>query len=141
MLRRLRVTIEGRSYDVTVEDLTSTDNALYPAPSSMPAAASPAEAPPPAPMPAAVVAGDPSAGSPGDSGDVGDGAVISTMSGVLNDLLVDVGQQVSAGDTVAHIEAMKMKTPLVTNLSGTVASIEFAVGEQVLAGQTVLTLR
>lgn len=134
MLRRLRVTIEGRAYDVTVEDLTNTDNALYPAPSSMPAAPTSAEAPPPAPMPAPAL-------DAGAGGDAPGGAVISTMSGVVNDLLVDVGQQVGVGDTVAHIEAMKMKTPLVTTISGTVASIEIAVGEQVLAGQTVLTLR
>lgn len=136
MLRRLRVTIEGRSYDVTVEDLSSTDNVLYPAPSSMPAAATPHEqAPPPAPMPAPA----PAAATSG--AEAGEGAVVSSMSGVLNDLLVDVGQQVQQGDTVAHIEAMKMKTPLVANRSGTVASIEISVGEAVLAGQTVLTLK
>lgn len=138
MLRRLRVTIEGRSYDVTVEDLTSTDNVLYPAPSSMPpVATSRGEAPPPAPMPSP-------AAPPGSSGisgdDSSDGAVVSSMSGVLNDLLVDVGQRVEEGDVVAHIEAMKMKTPLVAARSGTVVSIELSVGQAVLAGQTVLTL-
>lgn len=133
MLRRLRVTIEGRAYEVTVEDLSASDNALYPAPSSMPVAPSTDTSPPPAPMPAAP--------APPAPGEAGEGAIVSTMSGVVNDLLVDVGREVKAGDTVAHIEAMKMKTPLVSNISGTVASIEIAVGEQVLAGQTVMTLR
>ena len=71
MLRRLRVTIEGRAYDVTVEDLTSSDNSLYPAPGTMAAGSSPAMAASPttepgpssAPPPASAVAVPPATGA------------------------------------------------------------------------------
>ena len=144
MLRRLRVTIEGRAYDVTVEDLTSSDNSLYPAPGTMAAGSSPAMAASPTtepgpsstPPPASAVAVPPATGGPAG----GPGAVVSSMSGVVVEVLVRVGESVAAGDTVAIIEAMKMKTPLVVNEGGTVSSIELSVGDTVLAGQTVLTL-
>ena len=45
MLRQLRITVEGRSYDVTVEDLTDTAGSqLYPIPGSM-TTTPPAESP------------------------------------------------------------------------------------------------
>lgn len=139
MLRRLRVTVEGHAYDVTVEDLTTTDNVLYPGPSSMPPTAQAGPVPPTTPVADSPPPAAPQPAAAGGS-DAAEGAVVSTMSGVVNEVLVKVGDEVQSGDTVAHIEAMKMKTPLVATRSGTVASIEIGVGEPVLAGQTVLTL-
>lgn len=145
MLRQLRITVEGRSYDVTVEDLTDTAGSqLYPIPGSMtttPPAESPIRAESPAVSGAATAtASAPSAGPAESSGSDGEGVVASPMTGVVASLLVSVGTQVQPGDTVAIIEAMKMKTPLVTRLSGTVISLAVDVGDPVDAGQTVLTL-
>lgn len=131
MQRQLRVTVDGHEYHVTVEDLTDSGNMLYPEPSTMsPAAvlataaeASPASSSAASPVPAASA-----------------GAVIAPMSGVLVEILVSAGRQVSAGDTVAVVEAMKMKTPIVVEQAGTVESIELAVGDPVQVGQTILTL-
>lgn len=130
MQRQLRVTVDGHVYDVTVEDLTDTGNLLYPAPSSM-APQNVMRPPASAPVPATTT------GPPGPSGA---GAVTSPMSGMLAEVLVQVGQQVAAGDQVATIEAMKMKTPLIAERGGTVASIDAAVGGPVESGQTILTL-
>lgn len=128
MQRQLRVTVDGHVYDVTVEDLTDTGNQLYPAPNTMSAhnVLNPVAAAAPAPVPAPAAAGE--------------DAVVSSMSGVLVELLVAVGDEVEAGQIVATIEAMKMKTPLTVERSGTVASIELSAGAAVQAGQTILTL-
>ncbi|PID53768.1 MAG: acetyl-CoA carboxylase biotin carboxyl carrier protein subunit [Micrococcales bacterium] len=128
MQRQLRVTVDGHTYDVTVEDLTNTGN-LYPNPSTM--------APPPsAPAPAPSAPPQSGATTPPPAS----GAVVASMSGVLVELLVGVGDQVNPGDAVAIIEAMKMKSRLVVDQSGTVAGIDAAVGEPVQAGQTLMTL-
>lgn len=144
MQKRLRITVDGQVYDVTVDDLTDDSGSqLYPAPGSMstsmaaapPGSAAAAESAQPAHLSSTTAA------APAVAPDAaGSGAVISPMTGVLASVLVSVGQQVSSGDTVAVIEAMKMKTPLVTELSGTVAAISVAEGGAVEAGQTVLTL-
>ena len=135
MQRQLRVTVDGHVYEVTVEDLTDTGNQLYPAPNTM--SAHNVMTPPPAAPVSAPAAPPPPAESPAPAGA---GAVTSPMSGVLAELMVKVGQQVNPGDTVASIEAMKMKTPLVVDHGGTVASIDVAVGGPVQSGQTILTL-
>lgn len=140
MIRTLRVTVNGHEYDVTVEDRTDTGNKLYPQPGSMtvptavPAESDPARttaSPTPSAQPASAAGVQPTLAT---------GAVLAPMSGVLVELLVTEGQQVSAGETVAVIEAMKMKTPIVVEGGGTVASLAVAVGDGVQVGQTILTL-
>lgn len=138
MLRTLRVTVDGHEYQVTVEDLTDANNQLYPAPGSMTVPLPPppgvgASPLPPAPPP-------PAAPAAAESGVAAAGAVIAPMSGVLVELLVSQGQQVPDGATVAVIEAMKMKTPVVVKQGGTVQSVSAAVGDGIQVGQTILTL-
>lgn len=138
MIRTLRVTVNGHAYDVTVEDRTDTGNQLYPQPGSMaplapplpPTAPSAGSSPPPL-APSAAAGVQPTLAT---------GAVMAPMSGVLVELLVAQGQQVSGGETVAVIEAMKMKTPIVVEAGGTIASIDVTVGDGVQVGQTILTL-
>ena len=137
MIRTLRVTVDGHEYQVTVEDLTDTSTQLYPAPGSMtvplptppPVGASPLPPTPPAAAPASA-----------ESGVAAAGAVIAPMSGVLVEILVQQGQQVPDGATVAVIEAMKMKTPVVVKQGGTVQSVSTAAGDGIQVGQTILTL-
>ncbi len=134
MERKLRITVDGRKYDVTVEDLSDVSSLPYSQPGMvyMPPAAPAAFAPPatasaptPAPKPAA----------PAAAGDV-----VCTLGGVVESILVTLGQQVNAGDRVAVIEAMKMKTPMVAHTSGKVEAILVKVGEGVETGQVLLRL-
>lgn len=59
------------------------------------------------------------------------GAVLSPMTGVLIEVLVQEGQTVEAGDRVAILEAMKTENVIRASQSGTVRDI------QVTAGQTL----
>lgn len=159
MLRHLRVTVEGHAYDVTVEDLTDTDNQLYPdhrsmvptnatAPVTAPTSAagtSPVAPGAPggvagaAPAAAAGAAATPAAAAAG--GEPGGTAVLAPMSGVACEIKVAVGDTVEAGAVVAVMEAMKLKSPIVVDKPGTVATIDVAVGDAVESGATILTLR
>ena len=132
MEKQYKITVDGREYSVTVEDLSEGSSLLYPDPGSMnipaPRAAAAALAPVPATSPAATA-------GPAAAGDVA-----STLGGVVDTIAVSLGQAVKAGDTVAVVEAMKMKTPMITRVSGKVTSIAVKAGDPVEPGQVLLTI-
>ncbi len=134
MMKHLRITVDGKAYDVIVEDLTEeTGGTLYPAPGSMAAAQAAARpatvaAPPPS-APAAVPA---AGGSEGDK--------LAPLGGVIVEICVKVGDAVKAGDKVATIEAMKMKTAVSAHRDGTVTAIPIKMGDAVEAGQSLMTI-
>jgi glutaconyl-CoA/methylmalonyl-CoA decarboxylase subunit gamma len=128
MEKKFRITVDGREYTVTVEDLTEGTGSLYPAPGSMTIPASAA-----APGPTAATAAAPRAQS-------GPGDVVATLGGVVESIPVSVGQQVGPGDKVVVIEAMKMKNNMVASRAGKVASIVVKVGDAVEPGQVLLTI-
>lgn len=128
MERKFRITVDGREYSVTVEDLSEGEATIYPGPGSMTI---------PTPRPAAPA---PAAAPPAAKGAAGAGDVVSTLGGVVESIAVSVGQQVNQGDKVVVIEAMKMKTPMIAHRAGKVASIAVKVGDAVDAGQTLLTI-
>lgn len=140
MLRTLRVTVDGHEYQVTVEDLTDAGTQFYPQPGSM---VTPTASGAPAPAPAPSSSGPPA--QPASTSaqvhpTLATGAVLAPMSGVLVEILVKQGQEVSDGETVAVIEAMKMKTPIVVDHGGTIATIDAAVDDGVQVGQTIMTI-
>ena len=62
------------------------------------------------------------------------------MPGTVLDVKVTEGQQVSSGDVVVILEAMKMENEIVAPEDGTVASIVVAVGDSFEAGATLASL-
>ncbi len=95
-------------------------------------------------------AGDDGAGRPSASrrrargpSSLGGGAqeITVPMQGTIIKLLVDVGDEVEAGQPVAVLEAMKMENKIVAGRAGTVAEIRAKVGDSVGAGDTVAVVR
>ena len=127
MEKHLRITIDGRQYDVTVEDLSEGAGQLYPQPGSM-------NIVPPAPP----VAHQPPAASPRAAPSAGD--VTSTLGGVVSKGLFLAERQGNQGDRLVIIEAMKMKTPMIAHRAGTVTAIAVKAGEAVDAGQLLISL-
>lgn len=128
MEKRFKVTVDGKAYDVTIEDMTDGGN-LYPSPglNTQSVPTSPIAAPAaPAPSPAA---------SGGGANDLA-----SPLAGVVVEVLASPGQKVSEGDKVIIVEAMKMKTQINAHKSGTVASIGVAAGDGVEAGQSLMVI-
>jgi glutaconyl-CoA/methylmalonyl-CoA decarboxylase subunit gamma len=126
----LRITVEGRVYDVTVEKLgseSSAQPALAPVVRSAPAAAparAAAPAPAPAPRPAAAGAGD----------------AVSPLAGIVQAIDAPIGTAVKEGDLVITLEAMKMYTPINAVSSGTITAIHVKVGDAVEEGQALYTI-
>ena len=70
------------------------------------------------------------------AGPAGD-ALISPMQGTIVKIPVADGQQVSSGDVVVVLEAMKMEQPLPAHKDGTITGLDVTVGQSVNTGATI----
>lgn len=134
MEKKFRITVEGKPYVVTVEDITADAQNIYQDTASAVLSAVPVAA---APVAAAPVAAAPAASSPGAAGP---GDEVAPLGGVVQTIHVSVGQIVNEGDKVVSLEAMKMVTHVVARRGGKVVNIAVKPGDPVDAGQTLLTI-
>jgi acetyl-CoA/propionyl-CoA carboxylase, biotin carboxylase, biotin carboxyl carrier protein len=68
-------------------------------------------------------------------------SVTSPMQGTIVKVVVEEGQEVSEGDAIVVIEAMKMEQPLKAHKSGTVTSLQAEVGQTVTNGAVICELK
>ena len=127
-IKHLRITVEGKSYDVTVERYDAPDAPDSPPtpPSTQPvgsAAATPVARPTSAPK--AVTA-------PGD--------VLSPLAGIVKAVDTQVGAVVKAGDALITLEAMKMYTAINAPTDGTITAVHVSPGDAVDEGKPLFTL-
>ena len=71
----------------------------------------------------------------------GEHAISSSVPGSLWQLPVQIGERVSAGDTVAVIESMKMEIPVQAHVSGEVIRLLCEPGTSLAPGQVLLVIR
>ena len=126
MERRFKVTVNGREYDVTVEDLSSTPSSILPQPGDM-------KVPVPAPLPS-----EPAAPRTASNLDPAD--LPSSLAGVVAEIGVAEGDRVEAGQKVAVIEAMKMRTSVVAHRAGRVSAVNVKEGDAVEAAQSLMRI-
>jgi pyruvate carboxylase subunit B len=62
------------------------------------------------------------------------------MPGNIVDVLVNEGDQVSAGDPVFIIEAMKMETEVKATISGVIQRVSIAKGDRVAPGESLIEI-
>jgi len=62
------------------------------------------------------------------------------MPGVISTVSVKLGQQVSVGDVLLSIEAMKMETAIYAEASGEVVEMLVATGDQIDAKDLLIKL-
>jgi biotin carboxyl carrier protein len=133
VLKKFKITVNGRSYDVVVEEEGVAYNGPRHETHAAPAAAVAAPAPQPVAAPAAVAA-------PAVAIVAGEGDVLAPLAGVVDSIDVRIGQVVQAGDKVAVIEAMKMKTEAIAKFSGTVKAILVKPADAVSTGQVIISI-
>jgi len=128
MLKKYRVSVNGQSYDVSVEELGGVSAPQSAAPvASAPTASAPAAAPAAAPAPAAA------------SGAVA-GTVKAPMPGTILSIKVANGQAVKRGDVLLILEAMKMENEICAPADGTVTQIRIQAGTTVNTGDPMIDL-
>ena len=76
----------------------------------------------------------------GASGGTGSGEVAVPMQGTVIKVLVEVGQEVEAGETVIVLEAMKMENNVSAEKSGTVKEVRVEAGQSVGGGDVVVVI-
>lgn len=124
-MKKLRVTVEGKAYEVLVEILDEGTQTAAPMPvaqTSVAAVTAPVSAPTIAKGPAA--AGD----------------VISPLAGKLVSIDIKLGDVVTEGAQVATIEAMKMNTYIYAPKAGKVTAINITPGDGVEEGTVILKI-
>ncbi len=129
-MKKLRITVDGRVFDVTVEQAEEiTPAAAAPVSTgSTPAPAPQAAAPTSAPAPVHTHASAPA------------GAVCSPLAGKVVSIDVQVGATVAVGAQLATIEAMKMNTFVYAERAGKVTGITAKPGDAVEEGGPLLVL-
>lgn len=109
-MKRFNITVNGKAYDVAVEEVDATSQAAVSAP------AAPA----------------PSAGE-GEK-------VTAPMPGTILDVKVAVGDSVSKGQVIMILEAMKMENDIVASCDGKITSVLANKGDNVNSGDALATI-
>lgn len=134
-MKKLRVTVEGKAYEVVVELL---DEPTHSAPSAGPAVNGGPSVPPAAP-PAATAAPVAAAPAPAPAANAGGGGdVPSPLAGKVVSIDVKVGDAVAEGAQIATLEAMKMNTYIFAPKAGRVQAIFVKPGDGVDEGAALL---
>lgn len=132
-MKRLNITVNGKVYDVQVEEVGGAAPAAAAAPASAAAPAAPAApAPAAAPAPVAAPAAAPSAGAE---------VINAPMPGTIVSIAVSAGQSVKSGDVLLVLEAMKMENEIMAPRDGVVAGVHVAKGESVDSGKALVSLQ
>lgn len=120
-MKRYNITVNGKAYDVAVEEIGADAPVQAAAPVAAPVAA---QAPAAAPAPAPVAEGT---------------KITAPMPGMILDVKVAVGDTVKVGQALFVLEAMKMENDVNSTCDGKVLSINTTKGTSVETG-TVLAV-
>jgi glutaconyl-CoA decarboxylase len=124
-MRKFNITVNGKTYEVDVEEVGGVASAPVAAPVAAPA---PVAA---APAPAAKPAAAPVAGAT---------LVKAPMPGTVVSVKVKVGDTVKKDTLVAVLEAMKMENEIFAGVDGTVAAINANAGDSVNTGDAIVSI-
>ena len=122
----VEVTVDGVAYQVDLPDDGSAPTVSTAAP-GRPASPPRSATPPPAAPSAA-----PAFGSGND--------ITAPLPGTIIEILVTVGEAITAGQGVVKMESMKMEQTIASTRDGTVRATPVSVGDAVAFGQTLVEL-
>ena len=135
-MKKFKVTVNGKSYEVDVEELGTAAPAapVTPAPAPV-AAASPA----PTPAPAASAASSATQAAP--KGPIPDSAVVvkAPMPGKISAIKQESGS-VTRGSVILVLEAMKIQNDIPAPQDGTLTEVRVAVGDNVKTGDVLAVI-
>jgi glutaconyl-CoA decarboxylase len=131
-MRKFRINVNGKAYDVEVEDIK--DGAA-----SAPAVPAPKAAPATAPAPTPVAAPKAASAAP-VSVPAGAATVVSPMPGTILSINVKAGDAVKKGQVLCILEAMKMENEIMSGVDGKISSVAVSQGDSVNTGQVLFVI-
>ena len=135
-MRKFNITVNGKQYEVDVEEVGGVASVVRPAPVA--ATPTPTVAPvsaPVAPAPAPTPTAAPAAAIP-----EGGTKIISPMPGTILDIKVNVGDVVKTGQVLLILEAMKMENEIMAPAAGRIAAIPTTKGSSVNSGELLVVI-
>lgn len=134
-MKKFKVTVNGKSYEVDVEELGTAAPAAPATPAPAPVAAT-SPAPTPAPASAALAA---TQAAP--KGPIPDSAVVvkAPMPGKISAIKQESGS-VTRGSVILVLEAMKMQNDIPAPQDGTLTEVRVAVGDNVKTGDVLAVI-
>ncbi|MBM9511141.1 biotin/lipoyl-containing protein [Desulfogranum marinum] len=126
MKKRMRITVNGQTYEVEAEILDDQQTASSAAPAAVEAAAT-VVTPTAAPKTKVVSSGT-------------SGVVPSPIAGTVVSIAKPAGSEVAAGEVLLVLEAMKMNTEVTAPSSGKITEVNVSQGESVEEGQALMTI-
>jgi glutaconyl-CoA/methylmalonyl-CoA decarboxylase subunit gamma len=124
-MKKLRITVDGKTYDVTVQVLEDDEREVNGAGFGSPLPTAPRLAAP-APGP----------GAPMPKGDPN--AILAPLAGTVQKVFVERGARVDAKAPVVLLDAMKMDTYIYAPRGGRVAAVEVSAGDAVQVGDCLI---
>ncbi len=135
-MRKFIINVNGKSYEVEVEEVSGGGSQL-----SAGAVKTSQAVSAPKPAPAAETAAAPKpAEKPASGGATGSVKVNSPMPGSIWEVKVSPGDVVKKGQVVLILEAMKMENDILAPEDGTIVSIPVAKGSSVNAGDLLFSM-
>lgn len=134
-MKKFKVTVNGKSYEVDVEELGTAAPAAPVTPAPAPVAATS-----PAPTPAPASAASP-ATQAAPKGPIPDSAVVvkAPMPGKISAIKQENGS-VTRGSVILVLEAMKMQNDIPAPQDGTLTEVRVAVGDNVKTGDVLAVI-
>ena len=134
-MKKFKVTVNGKSYEVDVEELGTAAPAAPVTPAPAPVAVAS-----PAPTPAPVSATS-SATQAAPKGPIPDSAVVvkAPMPGKISAIKQENGS-VTRGSVILVLEAMKMQNDIPAPQDGTLTEVRVAVGDNVKTGDVLAVI-
>lgn len=133
-MRKFNITVNGKAYEVEVEEIGGVESVPVSRPAAAPRAAAPA------PKPAAAPTPKPAAASAPAEVPAGGQTITAPMPGTILDIKVNPGDIVSNGDVLLILEAMKMENEIMAPAGGKVISVNVPKGASVNAGDVLIVL-
>jgi glutaconyl-CoA decarboxylase len=133
-MKKFKVTVNGQSYEVAVEEVGEPQ--VAPVVKPQPAAAAVPDAP------KKEAAAPETAAEPVVKGPIPEGAIIvkAPMPGKISALKAEAGKAVKRGDIILVLEAMKMQNDITATADGTLHEIRVAAGDNVKTGEALAVI-
>ena len=137
-MRKFIVQVNGVQYDVEIEEIGGAcAPAAMPAAQSASAPAPAAQSAPAAPAPSAPAPAAPAQSAPAAAQSVGGEAIKAPLPGTVLGIKVAPGQNVTKGDVLFVLEAMKMENEILAAHDGVIASVNVQKSSSVNSGDVL----
>ena len=128
-MKKFRISVNGNSYDVEVEELDGASTVAAPVAKTVAAPVAPVKKAAPKAAPKAKKVAP-----------AGGHSVEAPMPGTILSINVSEGDSVSNGDVLLVLEAMKMENEIMADMDGTVKAINISNGDSVESGEVLVVI-